>query len=126
MIRSRHPFAALAAAALLVACSTETPTLDRRSAYLAEHPSLPADRAAAITAGVAQIGMTMEEVRAALGPPLYVRRSVRAASGGAVPVEIWVYPGPVARPSSMKSAANSEFLIRFEFVSGILAGEREI
>jgi len=112
-------------AGTLPACGT-TPVLDSRQAYLASHPDLAPDRAEAITAGVVQIGMTMEEVRAALGPPLHVRRSMRAGPAGAVPVEIWIYPGPVARPSALKSAANSEFLIRLEFVAGILASEREI
>ena len=73
-----HHLLAFLAAAWLAACSTDAPTLDRRSAFLAENPSLPRDRAEAIAAGVVQIGMTMAEVRAALGPPLHVRRTMRA------------------------------------------------
>ncbi len=126
MRRLQRRLLASLAAAWLAACSSATPTLDRRTAYLAENPSLPRDRAEAISAGVVQIGMTMEEVRAALGPPLHVRRSMRAGPAGPVAGEVWIYPGPVARPSAVKAAANSEFLIRYEFVAGILANEREI
>lgn len=127
--RGWMPLALLAAAglqAVLAACSTSTPVLNERQAYLASHPDLDRDRADAIAQGRVEIGMTAAEVRAALGPPLHVKRSMRAGPAGALPVEIWIYPGPVVRPSVMKSAADPEFLMRLEFVTGVLASIREM
>lgn len=121
-----RPLLALALLQIATAACGSTPVLDDRQAYLAAHPALAPDRAEAIAAGRVEVGMTMEQVRAAVGPPLHVRRSMRAGPGGALATEIWIYPGPVVQPSPLKSAANSEFLMRLEFVSGILASMREL
>jgi hypothetical protein len=108
-----------------VGCS-ETPNVDRRLAYVNQHAELPPDKRAAIAEGRVQIGMTMEEVRAMVGDPIHVTRRERHGPNGKIQVEVWIYPGPVVRPSVMKSAANSEFLARLTFENGVLKEIREI
>jgi hypothetical protein len=70
--------------------------------------------------------MTPEEVRASVGAPLYLRYKQRPGPEGPVRIEIWIYPGPVVRPSVAKSAADAEFLIRLQFENGLLKVIREI
>lgn len=116
--------------ALLPLCALwscgETPNLDRRAAYLRANAALDPDRAEAIAVGRIEKGMTMAEVRATVGPPAHVRRSEREGPDGPVRVEVWIYPGPVVRPSVLKSSADPEFLVRLEFVNGVLRRIREI
>jgi len=104
----------------------ETPNVDRRLAYVNQHAELPPDKRAAIAEGRVQVGMTMEEVRAMVGDPMHVTRRERQGPNGRIHVEVWIYPGPVVRPSVMKSAANSEFLARLTFENGVLKEIREI
>ena len=131
MTHHRVPLLVLFLALLLLplwglsACG-ETPNLDRRAAYLAARPNIDPDRAEAISKGDVKTGMTKEEVRATVGEPLHIKRSEREAPDGPVAVEIWIYPGPVVRPSVLRSSQDSEFLIRLEFVKGVLRRIREI
>ncbi len=115
------------AIALVAALACEgTPNLDRRKAYLAGHPHLDPARADAIRGGRVEKGMTPDEVRASVGPPLYIRLKRRPGPEGPVRIEVWIYPGPVVRPSVAKSAADAEFLIHLRFENGVLKEIREI
>lgn len=127
MKRSRS--LALAGAVLALSAATGcngTPNVDRRLAYANQHPELPPEKREAIADGRVQTGMTMAEVRAMVGEPAHVTRSQREGRTGPIHVEVWIYPGPVVRPSVMKSAANSEFLVRLRFENGVLKEIREI
>jgi hypothetical protein len=123
-----RPLALIAGAlALAAALACEgTPNLDRRKAYLAGHPSLDPIRAAAIREGRVEKGMSPDEVRASVGQPLYIRLKRQPGPEGPVRIEIWIYPGPVVRPSVAKSAADAEFLIHLRFENGMLKEIREI
>jgi len=124
-IRRWFSFAVSTAALALAACA-ETPNVDRRLAYVNTHGELSAERRDAIAAGRVEPGMTMDEVRATVGEPIHLARSDRRGPEGPVRVEIWIYPGPVVHPSVMRSAADSEFLVRLRFENGVLREIREI
>jgi hypothetical protein len=103
-----------------------TPNVERRLAYVNQHPQLSPGTRAAIAEGRVQVGLTMEEVRAMVGEPLYVTKHERQGHDGVIHVQVWFYPGPVVCPSVMRSAANSEFLARLTFENGVLKEIREI
>jgi hypothetical protein len=103
-----------------------TPNVDRRLAYVNRHAELSPNKRAAIAEGRVQVGLTMEEVRAMVGKPLYVTKNERRGRHGVIHVQVWFYPGPVVLPSVMRSAANSEFLARLTFENGVLKEIREI
>jgi hypothetical protein len=117
--------AAILALGMPLGC-TETPNVDRRIGYVNQHPELPIEKREAIAAGRVEPGMTMEEVRAVVGEPSHVTRKERRGPEGTIRVEVWIYPGPVVRPSVMRSAADSEFLVRLVFENGMLRNIREI
>lgn len=63
--------------------------IERRKRFVADHPELSAERRNAILSGRYEIGMTPDEVRAAIGDPWHVNRSrTRWASH-----EQWIYYG---------------------------------
>jgi hypothetical protein len=124
-IRRWFSFAISTAALSLGACA-ETPNVDRRLAYVSQHGELSAERRDAIAAGRVEPGMTMDEVRATVGEPIHLTRSDRRGPEGPIEVQVWIYPGPVVLPSVMRSAANSEFLVRLRFENGVLREIHEI
>ena len=127
MKRSRSLALAGAVLALSAAAGCNgTPNVDRRLAYANQHTELTPEKREAIAEGRVEPGMTMEEVRAMVGEPTHVTRSRREDRTGTIDVEVWIYPGPVVRPSVMKSAADSEFLVRLRFENGVLRDIREI
>jgi hypothetical protein len=117
---------AVGIALVAAAACAETPNLDRRKAYIGAHPTLDLARADAIREGRLEKGMTQDEVRAAVGQPRHIRTREQPGPDGPVRIEIWIYPGPVVRPSVMRSAADAEFLIRLRFENGVLKEIREI
>ena len=124
-IRRWFSFAVSTGALALAACA-ETPNVDRRLAYVNRHGELSAERREAVSDGRVIIGMTMAEVRATVGEPLHVTKSERRGPEGPVHVEAWIYPGPVVRPSVMRSSQDSEFLVRLRFENGVLREIREM
>ena len=127
MRTSRSPalLGAVLALSAAIGCSG-TPNVDRRLAYVNQHTDLSPERREAIALGRVEPGMSMEEVRAMVGEPTHVTHSRRDDRAGSIQVEVWIYPGPVIRPSVMKSVADSEFLMRLRFENGVLKEIREI
>lgn len=127
MKTSRSPalLGAVLALSAAIGCNG-TPNVDRRLAYANQHTELTPEKREAIAEGRVEPGMTMEEVRAMVGEPTHMTRSRREGRTGTIDVEVWIYPGPVVRPSVMKSVANSEFLVRLQFENGLLKEIREI
>ncbi len=109
----RAPLSALLLGAALMACGS--PQGARRD-YLRAHPDLDAETRERIAQGRVQEGMSLEQVRAALGPP----DSRRAFEQGGEALEVWTYPGALVLRRITRTLTDLDYRVRLIFRAGVL------